>query len=436
MSRTSSQVRQAFLEYFARHGHEVVASGPLVPPNDPSLLFANAGMVQFKDVFTGRDKRPYRRATSSQKCIRISGKHNDLENVGPSPRHHTFFEMLGNFSFGDYFKEEAIVFAWDFLTKELDLPKDRMVCTYFGGEAGVPADETARELWKKVSGFGDDRIIGLGMADNFWQMGDTGPCGPSSEIHWFNGGTADPSTFGTEQTHDGHGWMEIWNLVFMQFERDSSGKLDPLPAPSIDTGAGLERLAGVIARQAQATTTREICCARLVDRAATLSGKHYGGTMSPDDVSMRVIADHARTTAFLIAEGVLPDRTGREYVLRRVMRRAIRHGHRLGIERPFLHDVALTVTELMGDQYPELRERRDLVASVAEQEEVRFRQTIERGLGLLEDQFVKLAAHDPENLARRRTPFKLYDTYGFPLDLTQVICVERGYVVDEKRLRI
>ena len=365
---------------------------------------------------------------SSQKCIRISGKHNDLENVGPSPRHHTFFEMLGNFSFGDYFKEEAILFAWEFLTRDLDLPKDRLVCTYFKGEGGVPADEAARDLWKKITGFGDDRILGLGMADNFWQMGETGPCGPSSEIHWFHGPGCDPSTFGSEQTSEGYGWMEIWNLVFMQFERDAAGKLEPLPAPSIDTGAGLERLAGVV--QGKLSNYDTDLLRALIDRTAGIAGKPYGGTMAPDDVSMRVIADHARTTAFLLAEGVLPDRTGREYVLRRVMRRAIRHGHRLGIERPFLHEVALTVSELMGTEYPELRERKDHIASIAEQEEVRFRQTIERGLGLLDERFEKMKAEGKQVLAGADA-FQLYDTYGFPLDLTQVICAERGYQVDE-----
>ncbi|HEX3594332.1 MAG TPA: alanine--tRNA ligase, partial [Polyangiaceae bacterium] len=427
MSRTSQQIRQAFLDFFARRGHEVVPSGPLVPPNDPTLLFANAGMVQFKDLFTGRERRAYRRATSSQKCIRISGKHNDLENVGPSPRHHTFFEMLGNFSFGDYFKEEAIVFAWEFLTKDLELAPERLVCTYFKGEAGVPADEAARDLWKKISGFGDDRVIGLGMADNFWQMGDTGPCGPCSEIHWFHGPDVDPSRFGQEQTPEGFGWMEIWNLVFMQFERDASGRLEALPAPSIDTGAGLERLAGVI--QGKLSNYDTDLLRALIDRAATIAGKPYGGSMSPDDVSMRVIADHARTTAFLIAEGVLPDRTGREYVLRRVMRRAIRHGHRLGIERLFLHEVALEVVSLMGDHYPELRERHELIVSVAEQEEARFRQTIERGLGLLDERFDAMAK-EGQRILPGADAFQLYDTYGFPLDLTQVISAERGYDVD------
>jgi alanyl-tRNA synthetase len=425
--RTADQIRQAFLDFFRDRNHEVVTSGPLVPPNDPSLLFANAGMVQFKDCFTGRESRSYKRATSCQKCIRISGKHNDLENVGPSPRHHTFFEMLGNFSLGDYFKEEAIVFAWDFLTKVLDLPTEHIVCTYFGGEQGIPADEAARDLWKKVTGFGDDRILGLGMSENFWQMGDTGPCGPSSEIHFYNGPNPDPSTFGAEQTSEGVGWMELWNLVFMQFERDASGKLDPLPAPSIDTGAGLERLACVL--QDKLSNYDTDILRALVDKTAQIAQKSYGGTMAPDDVSMRVIADHARLTAFLLSEGVMPDRTGRPYVLRRVMRRAIRHGHRLGIERPFLHEVALEVVDLMGAQYPELGERRDLVATVAEQEEVRFRQTIERGLGLLDERFTELDAAGKKELAGADA-FQLYDTYGFPLDLTEVICAERGYAVD------
>jgi alanyl-tRNA synthetase len=430
MSLTSDQIRRAFLDFFGKQGHEIVPSGPLVPSNDPSLMFANAGMVQFKDLFTGREKRNYVRATSSQKCIRISGKHNDLESVGPSPRHHTFFEMLGNFSFGDYFKEQAIVFAWELLTKELAIPPERLVCTYFKGEDGVPADEDARQIWKKLTGFGDDRIRGLGAEDNFWRMGDTGPCGPCSEIYFYHGGEPDVSAFGSEQTVEGFGWMEIWNLVFMQFESsvvDGRAKLDPLPAPCIDTGAGLERLGSVLQGK---TSNYDVDLLRaLVDRAAELSRKPYGATRSPDDVSMRVIADHARTAAFLIAEGIMPDRTGREYVLRRVMRRAIRHGHRLGIEKPFLHDVALRVVDLMGDQYPELRQRRDMIASVAEQEEIRFRQTIERGLNLLDDRFSDLERGGSRELGGADA-FQLYDTYGFPLDLTEVICAERGYTVD------
>jgi len=428
MSNTSQELRSAFLGFFAARGHEVVPSGPLVPPNDPSLMFANAGMVQFKDCFTGREKRSYQRAASSQKCIRISGKHNDLESVGPSPRHHTFFEMLGNFSFGDYFKEEAIVYAWELLIKELSLDPSRFILTYFKGEDGVPADEAARDLWRKVTGFGDDRIVGMGMADNFWAMGDTGPCGPCSELHYYVGPDLDVSRFGQEQTPEGHGWMEVWNLVFMQFERkDKDSALEPLPAPSIDTGMGLERLAGIV--QGKTTNYDSDLLRALVDRAAELSGKRYGGTMAPDDVSMRVIADHARTASFLIAEGIMPDRTGREYVLRRVMRRAVRHGHRLGIAEPFLHQIADKLVDLMGAQYPELKERRDLILSVAEGEEVRFRQTIERGLALLETAFESMQSAGTRELAGADA-FQLYDTYGFPLDLTQVICSERDYTVD------
>src|SRR5215216_5192865 len=343
-SKSAREVRSAFLDFFRERGHEVVKSSSVLTQNDPTILFVNAGMVQFKDVFTGREQRPYRRATSSQKCIRISGKHNDLEAVGPSPRHHTFFEMLGNFSFGDYFKEEAIVFAWNFLTKELDLPKDRLVMSYFKGEEGLPEDTFARDLWKKLTGFGDAQVRGLGMADNFWSMGDTGPCGPCSEIYFFNGDGVDPSKFGDEQTPEGVGYCEIWNLVFMQFERslkDGVAKLDPLPAPSIDTGGGLERMC--LAVQGKLSTYDTDLLRSLVEKASEISRKKYGATMAPDDVSMRVIADHARTTAIMIADGVMPDRTGREYVLRRVMRRAIRHGHRLGIEKPFLHQVTKSV---------------------------------------------------------------------------------------------
>jgi alanyl-tRNA synthetase len=429
-SKSAREVRSAFLDFFRERGHEVVRSSSVVPQNDPTLLFVNAGMVQFKDVFTGREHRPYRRATSSQKCIRISGKHNDLEAVGPSPRHHTFFEMLGNFSFGDYFKAEAIEYAWDLVTRVLELPKDRLICTYFKGEDGIPEDGEARELWKKITGFGDDRIRGLGMADNFWQMGDTGPCGPCSEIYYCNGPTADVGTFGQEQTPEGYGWLEIWNLVFMQFERKLENgvvKLDPLPAPSIDTGAGLERLSSVV--QGKSSNYDVDLLRDLVEVAARIAGKPYGASPHPDDTSLRVIADHARTTAFLLAEGVVPDRTGREYVLRRVMRRAIRHGHRLGIDRLFLHEVALSVVDTMGDDYPELRQRRELIASVTQAEEERFRQTIERGLGLLEERFTELGRTGEKTLGGRDA-FQLYDTFGFPLDLTEVICAERGIGVD------
>ena len=431
MTKTTSELRSAFLEFFGQHDHRVVKSGPLVLTGDPSLMFANAGMVQFKDVFTGREARDYKRATTSQKCIRISGKHNDLESVGPSPRHHTFFEMLGNFSFGDYFKEEAIVFAWEFLVKHLELPTDRLVFTYFEGDAEIPEDAVARDLWKKLSGFGDERVRPLGREDNFWSMGDTGPCGPCSEIYFYNGNSVDAGAFGQPQTPEGEGWAEIWNLVFMQFQRDksASGEITTasLPKPSIDTGAGLERLS--VAVQGKLSNYDIDLLRGLVEVAAEVSDKPYRGSMSDDDVSMRVIADHARTTAFLIAEGVTPDRTGKEYVLRRVMRRAIRHGHRLGIAEPFLFKVAEKVVELMGAQYPELAERKDLIVSIAESEEVRFRATIARGLALLDESFAELDENGSKTLDGRAV-FKLYDTYGFPADLTDVICRERGYEAD------
>jgi alanyl-tRNA synthetase len=432
MNHPSAQVRSAFLEFFKKQGHEVCASAALVPQNDPTLMFVNAGMVPFKDVFTGKETRSFTRATSSQKCIRISGKHNDLENVGVTARHHTFFEMLGNFSFGDYFKEEAIAFAWELLTKGFDLPKDRLVITIFGGDGGHPAltgDEEARALWKKVTGFGDDRILGMGMKDNFWQMGETGPCGPCSEIHFFHGDGPSPATFGEEPTAAGHGWTEIWNLVFMQFERrllaDGGFALDRLPKPSVDTGMGLERISGLL--QGKTSNYDTDLLRPLVDKASEISGKPYRGTQADDDTSMRVIADHARTTAFLVAEGVFPDRAGREYVLRRVMRRAIRHGHRLGIAKPFLHEVTETVIEQMGDAYPELRARKDLIVSVTQQEEVRFRETLERGLKLLEEEVVTAG---PKGRIQGAAAFKLYDTFGFPPDLTQVMAEERGLTVD------
>ena len=431
---SSGDVRRTFLDYFRNQGHEVVASSPLVPQNDPTLMFTNAGMVQFKDVFVGKEQRAYSRASSSQKCIRISGKHNDLENVGVTARHHTFFEMLGNFSFGDYFKEEAISFAWELLTKTYALDASRLMITVFGGAEGIAADDEARALWKKVSGLGDDRILGLGMKDNFWQMGETGPCGPCTEIHWYNGDATSGvpyGSFGDEPTPDGLGWTEIWNLVFMQFERsiDASGaaKLAPLPKPCVDTGAGLERVSSVL--QGVTSNYETDLLRALVDKASEISGKRYHGTQGDDDVSMRVIADHARTTAFLIAEGIFPDRAGREYVLRRVMRRAIRHGHRLGIRDPFLHEVALEVVRLMGGQYPELVERRGVIADVAKQEEVRFRDTIERGLELIDRNEV-WRTEDGKKVLPGPIAFKLYDTFGFPLDLTQVIGGERGFEVD------
>ena len=434
MSKTGSEVRASFLDFFKSKGHEVCPSSSLVLRNDPTLMFPNAGMVQFKDVFTGKDRRPYTRATSSQKCIRISGKHNDLENVGVTARHHTFFEMLGNFSFGDYFKEDAIAFAWELVTGVWGVPKDKLVATVFGGAEGVPADDEAREIWKKVTGWGDERVLGIpGIpGDNFWQMGETGPCGPCTELHFFTGdGETNIGGFGEEPTPDGKGWMEIWNLVFMQFERSGSEEagyqLNPLAKTGVDTGAGLERVTSVI--QGKTSNYETDLLRALVDKAAEIAKKPYGGTQEKDDVSMRVIADHARLTAFLIAEGIQPDRGGSSYVLRRVMRRAIRHGHRLGIKQPFLHEVALEVAKTMGDQYPELRERQAMVASVAEQEEVRFRETIDRGLKLLDEEVAKLKSAGQTTLPGK-VVFELEATHGFPNDLTDVIAREREVHID------
>ncbi len=429
-SHPAAEVRSAFLEFFRSKGHQVCPSAPLVPENDPTLMFTNAGMVPFKDVFTGKDTRAFKRATSSQKCIRISGKHNDLENVGVTARHHTFFEMLGNFSFGDYFKEAAIVFAWELLTKTFALPEDRLVVTVFGGEGELPPDDEARAIWKKVTGFPDEKIIGMGMKDNFWQMGETGPCGPCTEIHWFHGNDVDLGSFNEEPGVDGRGWMEIWNLVFMQFERslvDGSPMLEPLPKPCVDTGAGLERVSSVL--QGVSSNYETDLLRALVDKAAEIAKKPYGASQADDDTSMRVIADHARTTAFLLAEGVFPDRAGREYVLRRVMRRAIRHGHRLGIARPFLHEVTAEVVNLMGGHYPELVQRKDLIVTMVEQEEVRFRQTIDRGLKILDEEVATMRGAGHTTISGE-TAFKLYDTFGFPLDLTEVIAKERELTVD------
>ncbi len=433
----ASEVRASFLDFFKSKGHTVCPSASVIPENDPTLMFANAGMVPFKDVFTGKDTRPFTRAASSQKCIRISGKHNDLENVGVTARHHTFFEMLGNFSFGDYFKEEAIAYAWELISSVWGIDKSRLVITVFGGADGVPPDDEARALWRKVTGFDDRRIIGIPdiPGDNFWQMGDTGPCGPCTELHYFTGpidpnGEAPVHTFGQEPTPDGIGWMEIWNLVFMQFERSKKGDeflLAPLPKPCVDTGAGLERVTSVLQGK---TSNYEIDLLReLVDKSSQISGKPYRGSQADDDVSMRVIADHARTTAFLISEGVFPDKGDRPYVLRRVMRRAIRHGHRLGIQRPFFHEVALDVVRLMGAEYPDLVTYKDTIASIAEQEEVRFRETIERGLKLLDEEIETMRGRGQTTIDGR-TAFKLHDTFGFPLDLTEVIAKERDLSVD------
>ncbi|MBA3391370.1 MAG: alanine--tRNA ligase [Deltaproteobacteria bacterium] len=427
---TAADVRRSFLEFFQKHGHSVVASSSLVPSNDPTLLFTNAGMNQFKDVFTGAEQRPYKRATSSQKCVRAGGKHNDLDEVGKTPRHHTFFEMLGNFSFGDYFKEDAIAWAWELLSKVYAIDTSRLVVTVYGGDkdlAGVAPDDEARAIWKKVTGFGDDRIIGLGKKDNFWQMGDTGPMGPCTEIHFnFDAQgkwpTTDPASW--------QGWLEIWNLVFMQFERrEKDGPLHALPAPSVDTGAGLERVTSVV--QGVRTNYDTDLFRPIIEEAAAVSGIAYGA--GPEsDTALRVIADHARCSAFLIADGVLPDKTTREYTLRRIFRRAVRHGQQhLKITEPFMHKICARVVELMGTQFPELRERQSLIAKVTLDEETRFRATLDRGLKQLEDELGDLRRAGGGTLPGKKV-FTMYDTFGFPDDLTKIIAEERGLKIDEE----
>ena len=430
---TAAEIRELFLRFFEERTHRRVPSSPLVPQNDPTLLFTNAGMVQFKDVFTGREKRDYRRATTAQKCVRAGGKHNDLENVGFTARHHTFFEMLGNFSFGDYFKKDAVAWAWEFVTGErwLGLPADRLAATVFAGEGTLPWDEEAYGLWK-AQGVPPERIHKLGAKDNFWAMGDTGPCGPCSEIHFFQGNDipcaeakAGRPCLGVACDCDR--WLEIWNLVFMQFERSADGGLTPLPRPSIDTGAGLERMASVA--QGKRSNYDTDLFQNIIRAIEKLAGKRYdAGT--DDGVSMRVIADHARATTFLVGDGVLPSNEGRGYVLRRIMRRAIRHGKRLGLEKLFLADVCGTVIEEMGAAYPETRENRAFITKVAAQEEESFRRTLDKGLAILEEEMGRLGRIG-EQVVPGRVAFQLYDTFGFPMDLTRVIAGERGLGVDE-----
>ncbi|HEY4182886.1 MAG TPA: alanine--tRNA ligase [Kofleriaceae bacterium] len=431
----AADVRSGFLEFWKSKGHEIVASSSLVPANDPTLLFVNAGMVQFKDVFTGADKRPYKRATTSQKCVRAGGKHNDLDEVGKTPRHHTFFEMLGNFSFGDYFKEEAITGAWELITKVWKMDASRICVTIFGGNdpdlPGVEADNEARAIWKRVTGFGDDRIIGLGKADNFWMMGETGPMGPCTEIHYYTPGV--PTVFPTSDPASWKGWLEFWNNVFMQYERRTpGGELFPLPAPSIDTGAGLERVTAIL--QGKQSNYETDLFTNILAKAAELAKKTYGQNADAD-VSMRVIADHARCTTFLIADGVMPDKGQREYVLRRIMRRAIRHGKMLGIEQPFLHEVCATVIQEMKDQYPELLDRQNTIQNVTLDEEKRFRATLDRGLGLLEQELTILKKEGKTEIPGR-VQFELHDTYGFPQDLTEIIATERGFTAPESTFRV
>ncbi len=424
----AADVRRTFLEFFKKQGHEVVASGSLVPANDPTLLFTNAGMNQFKDLFTGAEQRSYKRATSSQKCVRAGGKHNDLDEVGKTPRHHTFFEMLGNFSFGDYFKPDAIAFAWELLTKVYGIDPSRMVVTVYGGDKdlpGIAADDEARTIWKKVTGFSDERIIGLGKKDNFWQMGETGPMGPCTEIHFnFDAGgdkwpTTDPASW--------KGWLEIWNLVFMQFERrEVGGELFKLPAPSVDTGAGLERVTSVV--QGVRSNYETDLFTPLVAKAAQIAGIDPA-TPGEKQVAMRVIADHARCSAFLMSDGVLPGNTTREYTLRRIFRRAVRHGQQhLGIKEPFMHTMCAAVVDLMGEQYPELRDRRSMIEQATLNEEKQFRQTLDRGLTRLDKE---LEAAGATKTVPGKAVFTLYDTFGFPADLTEIIAGERGFAIDK-----
>jgi len=435
MTFTSHEIRKTFLDYFKRRKHTVVASSSLIPAGDPTLLFTNAGMVQFKDVFLGREKRDYTRAVTAQKCMRVSGKHNDLENVGPSPRHHTFFEMLGNFSFGDYFKKDAIRFAWELLTEYYGMDPARLWFTVFEGDDEVPADDEAAELWVKV-GASPDHVLRFGRKDNFWQMGETGPCGPCSEIHYYRGERPrDPAYNRREYVNGaGHETLEIWNLVFMQFNRYADGntyKLEPLPKPSVDTGAGLERLTMVLQNKPSNYDTDLF--KPIMERTRKLLG-HDKAAMEKQIVSYRVIADHARAIAFMIADGIVPGTEGRHYILRLILRRAARHGHLLGFDAPFLSQVLPTVCEMMGEQYPELIKRRDIILKTAHQEEERFQKTLRSGLALLADVMADLQAASKTEIPGD-VAFKLHDTYGFALELTREIAREHGLTVDEDGFR-
>jgi alanyl-tRNA synthetase len=415
----SSEIRSRFLKYFERNGHQIVASSPLVPGNDPTLLFTNAGMVQFKDVFLGLDKRPYVRATTSQRCVRAGGKHNDLENVGYTARHHTFFEMLGNFSFGDYFKRDAIRFAWDLLTKEFGLDPARMWVTVYQD------DDEAYDIWARDIKVPRERISRIGdkpggqkyQSDNFWQMGDTGPCGPCTEIFWDHGPDIPGGPPGSPEA-DGDRYIEIWNLVFMQFNRDESGTMHPLPKPSVDTGMGLERVAAVL-QGVHSNYDIDLFQALIKAAARVTDAKDLSSN------SLKVIADHIRACSFLITDGVIPGNEGRGYVLRRIIRRAIRHGYKLGQKKPFFYLLVDDLAKVMGEAYPELVEAKSRVSAVLKQEEERFAETLENGMAVLEG-----ALHREDRMLDGETVFKLYDTFGFPVDLTADIARERGFQVD------
>src|SRR6202051_1759477 len=421
---TGSEIRRKFWDYFVQHGHKQVHSSSLVPANDPTLLFTNAGMNQFKEVFLGMEKRDYKRATSSQKCVRAGGKHKDLENVGYTRRHHTFFEMLGNFSFGDYFKAEAIDFAWTLLTKDYALPKDKLYITVFR------EDDEAEELWQKVAGVPKDRIFRLDEKDNFWQMGETGPCGPCSEIHYDMGPeAAAPGRENVPFPDDGGRFVEIWNLVFMQFDRDASGKLTPLPRPSIDTGMGLERTSAVI--QGVLSNYDTDLLRPIIDKAGELIGKSYGEDERSDTI-LRINADHVRSTAFLINDGVLPSNEGRGYVLRKIMRRAMRNARMAGASDPYLYKLTGFVAELMSDAYPEMMESVQRVARVVKDEEHRYATTFQVAEKFFHDEAKTAVGGALPGPAS----FKLYDTYGLALDEQEEMAREHGLVSHPERVAV
>ncbi|MFV2032112.1 MAG: alanine--tRNA ligase, partial [Gammaproteobacteria bacterium] len=410
---SSAELRDKFLKYFESHGHTIVPSSPLVPANDPTLLFTNAGMVQFKDVLLGTEKRNYKTATTSQRCVRAGGKHNDLENVGYTARHHTFFEMLGNFSFGDYFKKDAIFYAWDFLTEVIGLPPEKLWVTVYAD------DDEAADIWLNEIGIDPKQFARIGTSDNFWSMGDTGPCGPCSEVFYDHGPEVEGGPPGTPE-QEGDRYIEIWNLVFMQYNRDEQGVMHPLPRPSVDTGMGLERLAAIMQN---VHNNYDIDLFRgLIKVAAELTH-----TQDLENKSLRVIADHIRSCAFLIVDGVLPSNEGRGYVLRRIIRRAARHGHQLGCQQAFFYRLVSTLDELMGDAYVELRKQKGHVERVLKKEEERFAETLEQGLRILED---AISAMEGDTIDGE-TVFKLYDTYGFPVDLTADVARERGLNIDQ-----
>src|SRR5213593_4210892 len=411
---TANEIRASFLKYFEKNGHRVVPSSPLVPADDPTLLFTNAGMNQFKDVFLGREKREYTRATTAQKVMRVSGKHNDLDNVGPSFRHHTFFEMLGNFSFGDYFKKDALPFAWTLLTDGWRMPAEKLVVSIFKGENGIPRDAEAFDVWRGL-GLPANRILELGIDDNFWQMGDTGPCGRCSEIYFVRGAGTDPE-------------IEIWNNVFMEFERSADGTLAPLPAPSIDTGMGLERITAVL--QDQDSNYDTDVFTPILAEIGRLSGHSHTGAMSPSDVSLRVVADHIRATTFLIADGVIPSNEWRGYVLRKIMRRAMRHGKHLGFTEPFLHRLVAVIDREMGDAYPEVRRDREMIEKTILAEEHRFEAVLTEGLPRLETEIAK-ALETPQRTLPGEAAFRLYDTFGVPYDFIDDTAATHDVKVDK-----